>query len=150
MMLVHFKETFPFRIAEWTMAVIMILWGVVLCNPSYDGAGSAWGGSLFGTVSPIMFGLACLGVGIFRFMALTVNGLWWRTPFIRLCMAFAANYLWVQICFSLLRGDTLDTRWAVYPVFVALEVYNAFRASDDSKKSWTAVRSGVRLGGRSG
>lgn len=144
MMLVHFKETFPFRVAEWIMSVIMIGWGIVLFHPDFNAAASPWGSSLFGTVSPYIFGLSCLAVGLFRFMALTINGLWWRTPFIRLCMAFLANYLWVQICFGLLRGEGISTGFAVYPVFVAVEFYNAFRAADDSRKSWANVASGVR------
>lgn len=150
MMLVHFKETFPFRVMEWTMAVLMIGWGLVLFHPAYDANAAPWGQTLFsGMFTRTSFGVACLTVGTLRFAALFVNGMWWRTPFIRLVMAFAANFLWLNIVFGLFAYDTVTTGWAVYPLFVVVELYNAFRAAHDSRLSWTAV-SGVMSHGRSG
>lgn len=141
----HFRETFPFRVAEWFMSVIMIGWGLVLLHPEYDAAASSWADTLFGRVAPEVFGILCLVVGLIRFSALLINGLWWRTPFARLVTTFAANFLWVLIVFGLAASDTLSTGWAVYPVFVVIECYNAFRSADDSRKSW-AVRKAARIG----
>lgn len=150
MMLVHFKETFPFRVAEWIMAVIMIGWGLVLFHPDFDAAASPWAGTLFsGMFTRTTFGTACLVIGVSRFAALFVNGMWWRTPFIRLVMAFGANFLWLNIVFGLLAADNVNTGWPIYPVFVVVEIYNAFRAAHDSRISWTAV-SGVMNRGRTG
>jgi len=141
----HFRETFPFRALEWLMAVFMIGWGFVLLHPSYDAGASAWADTLFASVSPTTFGQACLVVGLIRFAALLINGMWWRTPFARLVTTFAANFLWVVIVFGLAASDTLNTGWAMYPACVVAELYNAFRSADDSRKSWLA-RKAARLG----
>lgn len=141
----HFKETFPFRALEWLLAVFMIGWGLILLHPSYDFTLSNTWASLFVHVSPKLFGSACLAVGLIRFAALLINGLWWRTPFARLVTTFAANLLWVCIVFGLVASDTLNTGWAIYPACVVAELYNAFRSADDSRKSW-AARKAARLG----
>ncbi len=141
----HFKETFPFRALEWLLAVIMIGWGLILLHPEFDAARSTWATGLFIQFSPDLFGRACLVVGLIRFTALLINGMWWRTPFARLVTTFAANLLWVCIVFGLVASDTLNTGWAIYPAFVVAEFYNAFRSADDSMKSWRA-RKAARLG----
>lgn len=141
----HFRETFPFRALEWLMAVVLIGWGLVLLHPDYAADQSTWANTLFAHVSAQLFGQACLVVGLIRFTALLINGLWWRTPFARLVTTFAANFLWVAIVFGLAASDTLNTGWAVYPAFVVAEFYNAFRSADDSRKSWLE-RKAARLG----
>lgn len=141
----HFKETFPFRALEWLLAVFMIGWGLILLHPDYNPAGTTWGSGLFVTIPHELFGRACLVVGLIRFTALLINGMWWRTPFARLITTFAANLLWVCIVFGLVSSDTLNTGWAIYPACVIAELYNAFRSADDSVKSWRS-RKAARLG----
>lgn len=137
MMVVHFKDTFPFRVAEWFMAVVMITWAIVLFNPDFDAGRHASFGfaAVFDFTRPHQLGYMLLTFGFVRFLALLINGLWWRTPAIRLVMAFICNLFWVELTLSIITSGKVTTGLAVYPWFVVLEVYSAFRAAYDLRVS---------------
>ena len=140
MMLVHFKETFPFRVAEWFLTICLMSWGMVLINPAFVPAQHILGGTVFTFIDPALLALGCLIVGLFRFAALTINGLWWRTPSIRLAMAFLSNFFWVLIVLGVVASGRVSTGLAIYPWFVVLELYNSFRAAHDARLAWSAVK----------
>ena len=147
MMLVHFKDTFPFRVSEWFLSLVMGGWALVLLNPAFDPDQHALGGTLFQFVPYVALAYGCFVVSLLRFTALGINGFWWRTPFIRLGMAFLANFIWCLVTLGLIASGKMVTGLAVYPAFILLEFYNAFRAAHDARLSYSAARGSK--GGRS-
>lgn len=130
MILVHSWESlqtsFPTRANEWYLGLAMTVLGVVfLINPI-----------LFLTYPGPLAGLAsfadqrtwcviCLGLGMLRLVALTINGLWWRSPSIRCVMAFLSCFVWWQLAWGLIGNIGIAS--AFLPLCVVFDAWNAIR-----------------------
>ena len=132
MIVVRFQKTFPLRVAEWTMAGILISWGVVLAlNPHvFDQPHHA---AMRRTAPQGVWAVVVLGVGVIRFMALVINGAWRASPHVRAACAFLSCFVWLQITLGLASVNLVTTGLAIYPWFLMLDTYNVFRASADAR-----------------
>jgi hypothetical protein len=126
------RETFPVRASEWALSVMIFNWGVVLLlndnlfsiSPSYN---------TFSSMMPEQaWGLVCLLVGLMRILFLFINGLWRRSPHLRLIGAFAACFFWFQITAGFIYSGTWSTGLAIYPVLLLLDFHNVLRAATDA------------------
>lgn len=130
MILVHswksLQTTFPTRANEWNLAMAMTAVGIVFgVNPT-----------LFATYPGPFAGLAsyadqdtwrnvCLAIGLARLCALTINGLWWRSPLVRCIMAFACCFVWWQLSAGLVANVGISS--AFLPLCFIFDAYNAIR-----------------------
>ena len=78
------------------------------------------------------WGTACILIGGARLAFLFVNGLWRRSPHLRLLGAFAACFFWFQITAGFVFAGTWSTGLAIYPVLFLLDFYNILRAATDA------------------
>lgn len=146
MIVVRFQQTFPLRVAEWAMAVILVNWGVLLlANPQvFEQPQYAPMGQL---ASVGVWGWACFLMGSTRFAALVINGAWRASPHIRAATAFLSCFFWLQITFGLGESKVPSMGLAVYPWFLIMDTYNVFRAASDARAADDNARARKRRAG---
>ena len=103
MILVRFARTFRERAPEWAMAFIQAGWGAVLLLPdsSFDRPFFA---PLAAIASEHVWGTCAFVCGLFRLLALYVNGSRAETPLVRQACSFFAMLFWAMLtmgCLSL-------------------------------------------------
>jgi vacuolar-type H+-ATPase subunit I/STV1 len=140
------RETFPVRASEWALSFMLFSWGAILLlnndlfslSPSYHS---------FSEVMPeAAWGSVCLLVGSARLTFLFVNGLWRRSPHLRLLGAFVSCFFWFQITASFVFSGTWATGLAIYPFLFLLDVHNTLRAATDAAiidKKYAEKRNGT-------
>lgn len=126
------ENHFRLRLCEWVLAVIMMLFGVMLYHSDVAQI-TRFFGRLFEMWPPRTLAVVMSSIGMARFAALLVNGLWVRTPFVRAVMAMFSGIFWALITEALLTSGVVGTGWAVYPVFTALEFLNMYYAAQDAR-----------------
>lgn len=134
MIVVRFQQTFPLRVSEWVMAVILVNIGfVLLLNPEIfalpqHSAMARW-------ANVYVWGWGCLLMGAVRFAVLVINGAWRASPHIRAVTAFLACFVWLEILLGLGASGVASIGLAVYPWFLVLDTYNVFRAASDAREA---------------
>lgn len=133
MIVVRLQKTFPLRVAEWALALVMFNWGFMLyCHP-----GTILSRPYFANLLRIMpedwWTAVCLTLGVVRLGALAVNGAWRATPHFRAFTAFFCGLIWLAISFGLASNELPALGLATYPVFALLDWYNVYRASADAR-----------------
>lgn len=125
---------FRVRALEWAMAAIMVTWGLILAQP-YPTFSNANFQELAAIGPEWAWAVVCVAVGVARLAALYVNGAWSPSPIARLIASILSVAFWFQITLGMAASPMLTTGLAVYPWFVAFEVYNAGRAASDARLS---------------
>lgn len=142
MMLVKFHHRFTNRALEWLFAVFLVGWAAMLfASPSmFDGPVSPQFVALKATFSQTVWAFGCAFMGLTRLVALWINGRSAGTPYIRMTMAFLSCFFWYQISLGLFVSGVPTTAWAIYPVILAFEMYNVFRAASDARLVYDEAR----------
>lgn len=132
---VRFHQTFPLRVAEWFLAMVAMVWGLIVAsNPGMFQENQSFRAML--NMAPQgVWGWTAATVGAIGLSALTVNGAWRSTPHIRAVCAFMRCLLWAHIITGLSGSGAPTTGLAVYPGMLILEVFNTFRAMADARAS---------------
>lgn len=134
------RHHWPARKLEWLMAGFLLVWGVyVLLHPNLFTnpetavllSGLAAISAPFTVYPALAWGGVAGLTGLFRALALFVNGSWTRTPMIRLCAAFMSMFIVTQIISGLWKSGVPNTGLVVYPWFVVADLLSAYRASVD-------------------
>lgn len=132
MVILELKKHFPPRAIEWLIGVILVSWGItVILTPGLFTQNHAYLG-LLAMAPQERWGLYALGVGLVRVLALFINGSWTRTPVIRLVCSFFSAFVWTQVFLGLLNSPVPTTAFAIFPWFIASDIYSAFRAGSDA------------------
>jgi hypothetical protein len=130
---VSFRKSLPFRIPEWVMAAMMLLWGwMVLTNPTMFAANPSFNG-MAAILPQEGWGSAATLLGVAGLIGLGINGFWVATPFIRAASSFGRAFLWLQIEFGLMAAGQATTGTAIYIGLVLLEGWNIYRAMGDAR-----------------
>ncbi|WP_279479912.1 hypothetical protein [Aureimonas sp. SK2] len=159
--------SYPLRTMQWFAAIALLLWGLVLLQPTALFDREAFR-PFHDLVAEQSLGAFLLGIGIVRCAALYINGHWRRTPLLRAAGAMigsgtfaglSALFLISDIAFFnraggmgqevtgwfaylpfgvVLQHFQLTTGLAVYPALAVFEIMSAFRCGKDI----------VRVGGR--
>jgi hypothetical protein len=133
------KQHFEVRAIEWGMAGWAVMWGLqCLLVPEVftnEVSGQAATNMLYtvgwiGGNSPVILGLSVFLVGLFRGAALFVNGLWIRTPIIRLVTSAASAFLLMNIVIGLYQAPPNFGVVTYLSLFFA-DCFSAYRASRD-------------------
>lgn len=134
MMFLALKKHFPSRIQEWFSAIVLTSWGAyVILHPgifSNPPLKFAMRGLLDLFDEPV-WGLGAFTTGFLGLIALYINGIWTRTPLIRLCVSFARIFFWFWITMGLWRSGVAQLGVVLYPWLMVLDVYSSYRASVD-------------------
>lgn len=158
------RQHWPARKMEWMMSGFMLCWGwYVLLHPELftDPRTAALFAGLARITSPITdypalaWGGACFLTGLFRGIALFINGAWTRTPIIRLFAAFVSTFIMTQLILGLWNTGFANTGIVAYPWFIIADLLSMYRAGVDvvhaqkvreaQKESQSVGRSSHRL-----
>lgn len=133
------KQHFEVRAIEWGMAGWAVMWGLqallmpeIFTNPVSGPITSKmlytvqWAGSN----AIIVLGLAVFLIGLFRATALFINGLWTRTPLVRLATSALSAFLLMNIVIGLSQGPPNFGVVTYLSLFFA-DCFSAYRASRD-------------------
>lgn len=140
MMIHSLRQHWPARKTEWIMAGWLGTWGVyVLLHPQLftaDSTRELWSGmtaitSEITQYPALAWGGAAFLTAVIRISALLVNGLYTRTPLIRLVTSFASMFIVTQVCVGLWKSGVSNTGLVVYPWLVVVDLLSTFRAAVD-------------------
>lgn len=141
-------DHFPARRSEWVLSGMMMAWGWLLIGPDITfSKAQAWA-QMAAMMSEVAWGWVAISIGLFRFLALVVNGTFSGTwygrwsPHVRALASFLACFLWFQISFGLWISDAATTGLAVYPGLFVLDAMNIVAASKDAAGMDKAVADG--------
>jgi hypothetical protein len=79
-----------------------------------------------------IWGYFAFTFGLVRLMALTVNGLSYRTPAIRLLTSFSGVFVWFWITVGLILADIPQMGIIVYGWHMLADMYSAYRSAADT------------------
>ncbi len=133
------SKHFTTRVIEWQMTAALIIWGLRML----------WGDEVFSTPAYVVlarlcseevWGLACLVVGLARFLALFVNGTfsdtWYSyySPHVRAGMSFLTCFFWLTLSLAFFSsGATYVAGW-MYLLFLCSEVWCSIRGAVDADR----------------
>jgi len=140
-MIAELDQTFPLRISEWLLSVILTTWGMIVffmpdnawLMPSMEALRSiesdrhVWGG-------------CAIVIGMARLVALFINGAMRRTPHLRAIGAFMSIFIWVQLSFGVLIAPVVTMATAVIPWLLICDLHNLYRAGKDARYSDLSAR----------
>lgn len=139
MIIVELKRHFPARWPEWFMAGFALVWGsYVNLHPelfTQPATAQSLSGLTYmaGSLPPAsVWGLSPVILGLIRGAALFINGIYTRTPMIRLFMSFASAFIWTQVVIGLLKSGVPNTGLVAYFGLVVLDLVSAYRAMTDT------------------
>lgn len=140
-MIIHsLRQHWPARKLEWLMSGFMVAWGLyVLGHPAlFTDPNSAAMFSGLAAISDrwtdnpaLAWGATCFLVGVSRAVALSINGVWTRTPVIRLLASFVSMFVVTQIVLGFWFSGVPNTGIVVYPWFIVADLLSAYRAAID-------------------
>lgn len=141
-------DHFPARRSEWVLAGIMVAWGALLIAPGpIFNQSKAWS-QMAAMMEEGTWGWLAITVGVFRLLALIINGTFSGTwygrwsPHVRALASFMTCFLWFQISFGLWISDAATTGLAVYPGLLVLDAMNIIAATKDAANMDRAVVDG--------
>jgi len=141
-------DHFPARRSEWVLAGIMAVWGCILIGPVEVFAQTKAWSQMAAIMPENAWGWFAISVGVFRLLALIVNGTFAGTwygrwsPHVRALASFLSCFLWFQISFGLWNSDAATTGLAVYPGLLVLDAMNIVAASKDAAGMDRSVSNG--------
>jgi hypothetical protein len=126
---------FRLRATEWFAAVVLLQIGKTLYLPPAAFPVSESWRVMAAQMSEESWGILFLAIGGLRFAALAVNGTFAAfqfSPHIRFATAFMAAGLWTQVVMSMYEAAPNGVGWGHFALFIALELYNLWRAAADT------------------
>lgn len=133
------KQHFEVRAIEWGMAGWAMMWGLqALLVPEIftSPISGPLATSMLYTVdwvggdSAVILGLSVFLVGLFRAVALFINGLWIQTPLVRLVTSAVSGFLILNIVVGLAQAPANFGVVTYLSLFFA-DCFSAYRASRD-------------------
>lgn len=135
------------RWSEWCASFIHVGFGVALALPGSSLDLSPSYNVLAAMASEEMLALAFGGVGLFRLVALWINGRWGPSPSIRAWGsafgAIAFGILGGSFAMAGIEAGALSTAAMTYGVLAAMDLGNVWRAAADVGSSQAARRASV-------
>lgn len=143
MIIQDLKKHFPPRAIEWLLSGVLFSWGMgVIVQPGLFAENPSFSNMANIAAQPV-WGLAAFIVGGSRAVALFINGVWQRTPAIRVLTSFFSAFIWTQILLGVAGSHHANLGIFVWPWFIAADWYSAFSASADVRAA--AINRKVQL-----
>lgn len=128
------RHAFAIRMSEWSNAMIIALWGVVMLMPI-----ELYERTVFtafrALASQEALGLSLVIFGVGRLMVLSVNGIWRPMYYLRSASALMSAVFWLVVTLGFLQSGRIGTWIAVYPILFVFDAINAFRAASDAGRN---------------
>jgi hypothetical protein len=134
---IRLHETFPTRVVEWAIGVMLCGWGAIL-TLFPDVMQNVLFSVMVTWIPQAVWALIFLWTGLTRLAMLAINGAWRATPWFRAALSFVSLLLWGTVSLGLALS-TPATGLAVYPVLCALEGWNIYRAAGDARQTVTSA-----------
>ena len=146
------KEHFPLRKLEWIMAGWLATWGAyILAYPEmftdprtaaiFSGLNEV--SDTYGVAGAHVWGWVAVIVGLARITALFINGLWRRSPVVRVVCAFISMYIVTQIVFGIAATGIPNTGIPTYTWLVIADLITVFVSGRDAVIAQFKPRRGV-------
>lgn len=151
----HFAETFPRRVMEWVSASCIASFGLLLCAGVATGfldpipAGERYLEGLVRIAPLSAWGPWLLIIGMWRLVALTINGAWRPTPHMRALTAGLSGMVYLQLLIGVVAASGPLFLLAMAPPAVGAEIYVAMRAAAEARDADERARR-ERRGPRNG
>lgn len=133
---IRIQHRFRTRMTEWMLAAITTALGVVMLLPGHLFGEARFAGfrEMFG--NEIILGGIMLLFGNLRIIGLIINGARQNvTPHIRVVSAGVGCIVFAGMCYGYAFSGIVDEWLAIYPIFVAIEIVNIYRAAHDVGES---------------
>lgn len=128
----HLGQTFPTRMAEWFLGVVLFNWGLILIRPEETFNYSTSYAGLVNLAPEDWWAWGCLVVGGARLVALFINGAWVPPTYrLRSITSFLSLLFWFSISYGMMFGSNATTGLAVYPAMALLEYGCLWRTGRD-------------------
>jgi hypothetical protein len=132
----HIGKHLPTRWPEWILASMLTSWGGILLRPENTFGSSPSYEGLARIASEQTWGWFCLGAGVIRLIALTVNGSWVPTTYhLRSLTAFLSCFFWLQITIGFMASGNASTGLAVYPWLLIADIACVYLSARDYRIS---------------
>lgn len=132
------REHFGMRVTEWIMTASLFAWSAVLATSGERFAASPAFAQLARYGDGVFWSNICLVAAFVRLVALVINGTFRQfqySPHGRAVASMLACIFWGQIVLAVtlayLAGNSLGTGTIAYGTFMAIEMWNFFRAWAD-------------------
>jgi hypothetical protein len=129
MILVRFSETWPYRRAEWLLAVVTLSIGIVYAfdSPLFELPNYA---TMRRVMPQSWWATWALLVGVVRLAALYINGAWRPSPHFRAAGSFLSCFLWGTLFLGAASAPFYGVTVAIWPWFL---LFDAFAFLDSLK-----------------
>lgn len=131
MVVLEMKKHFQLRAIEWWSAGVMTTWGfMVLANPGLflDNHSAT---ILLSYAPQHIWGLAALGAGGLRLVALFINGIWYRSPAVRWLTTMVSIFIWFCITAAFYSSPVMNLGVVIYSWQIVADLYSAYRSAGD-------------------
>jgi hypothetical protein len=132
MIIVRFSETWPYRRAEWLLALTTLSIGFV-----YAFASPLFGLPNYATMREIMpqsaWATCALTVGSIRLAALYINGAWRPSPHFRALGSFLSCFLWLSLFLGAASAPFFGVTVAIWPWFLLFDAFAVLDATKDAR-----------------
>lgn len=139
-MIASFRRHWPARKMEWVMAGLIVSWGFYTLShaalftqePSATMMSGLAAMNLTTWEPHVFWGGLALIVGLCRMVALFINGLYVRSPVIRLIGACLTAFVFSQVAIGLWQSGVANPSLAVYPWLVVADMVSAYASAKDA------------------
>ena len=127
------RYTFRERAPEWILSFGLILWGIfVLAIPTLFDSGTYK--VLLSVMSQEAWGWAPIIIGLFRLMALAINGHWKNSTHLRALGAVGGVTIWASLCLvSLMNLNERGTGVSTFGMLMVFDFLALWWAAGDAK-----------------
>lgn len=130
---------FRIRALEWGLAAILLNVALVLVQPAETFSNPAFR-TMEAWAPEWVWALGCGIVAVVRLAALWRNGAWEPSPWLRLGTSVLSALFWLQVLLGLVSSSVLPLGLAIFPAFIAADLYSVWRSAQDAALSREALR----------
>ncbi len=132
MILVRFTKTWPYRRAEWLLALVTLSIGIIyaLDWPIFDLPNYA---TMRAIAPQWMWATFALFVGFVRLTALYINGAWRPSPHFRAAGSFLSCFLWLTLFLGAASAPFYGVTVSIWPWFLLFDAFAVLDAMRDAR-----------------
>lgn len=125
---------FRIRALEWGLAVVLLNVGLVLVQPAATFSNPAFA-TMEAWAPEWVWAIGCLSTAAVRLAALWRNGAWMPSPWLRLGTSVVSALFWLQVLLGMAASSVLPLGVAIFPAFIAADLYSVWRSAQDAALS---------------
>ena len=131
------------RAGEWLTALMLLSWGVELLFWPTLFQRDFFAGFLRWAPQSV-WAATLLLIGSLRLVALTINGSWRYSAFMRMALLAASVLVWAALVHGIWASNRGTIAIVIYPWLAAADIYAAYRAGRDARAAMEEVHVALR------